>query len=255
MDLQCDFLPFAIGGSKDNPQYEYLHWNYYPLFELGNNHQITKNIGLIAGRFVNSMDTVESNGIKKTVLLQSSSNARTISTPALVSPNENRNVAEDALFKQSHIPAGILLEGKFASFFRNRLSKSKLDSLQLYGGFKGVSMADNKMIVVADGDIVLNEVSSKQGPLPMGMNLFTLGTQYEYNFANQNFLLNCLEYLTGKGEIIETRNKQIVLRLLDPRKVADNRIMWQLINIVLPILGIILFGFIYQQLRRRKYAS
>jgi ABC-2 type transport system permease protein len=255
MDLQCDFLPFAVGGSAGNPQYEYLHWNYYPLFEPTNNHQITKNIGLIAGRFVNSVDTVEANGIKKTVLLESSSNSRTISTPALISPNENRNAPEDALFKQSHIPAGILLEGRFASFFRNRLSKSKIDNLQLYGGFKEVSIADNKMIVIADGDIVLNNISSQDGPLPMGKNLFTLRTQYEYNFANQSFLLNCLEYLTGKGAIIETRNKQIVLRLLDIRKVEEKRTMWQLINIALPILLIIIFGFIYQQIRQRKYAS
>jgi hypothetical protein len=87
------------------------------------------------------------------------------------------------------------------------------------------------------------------------MNLFTLGSQYEYQFANRDFLLNCLEYLTSKGNLIETRNKEISLRLLDPRKVEEKRTMWQLINIALPILLIIIFGFIYQQIRRRKYAS
>ena len=106
MDLQCDFLPFAVGGNSDNPQYEFLHWNYYPLFEPRGNHQVTKNIGLVAGRFVNSMDTIEASGIKKTVLLQSSSNSRIIATPALISPNENRNVPEDALFNKRDIPVG-----------------------------------------------------------------------------------------------------------------------------------------------------
>jgi ABC-2 type transport system permease protein len=70
------------------------------------------------------------------------------------------------------------------------------------------------MIVVADGDMVLNDVSTKQGPLPMGMNLFTAGSQYEYQFANRDFLLNSLEYLTSRSAIISTRNKEIVLRLL-----------------------------------------
>ena len=255
MDLQCDFLPFAVGGNSDNPQYEFLHWNYYPLFEPRGHHQVTKNIGLVAGRFVNSMDTIEASGIKKTVLLQSSSNSRIIATPALISPNENRNVPEDALFNKRDIPVGILLEGRFSSFFRNRLSKPVLDSLQSYGGFKELSPAESKMIVVADGDIVLNDVSPQDGPLPMGKNLFTLRTQFEYTFANQSFLLNCLEYLTGKAEISETRNKEIVLRLLDSQKVEENRTMWQLINIALPILLIFIFGFIYQQVRKRKYAS
>jgi gliding-associated putative ABC transporter substrate-binding component GldG len=254
MDLQCDFMPFAVGGNNAS-QYEFLHWNYYPLFESRDNHLITKNIGLVRGKFVNSIDTVEAQGIQKTFLLQSSSNSRVINTPALISPNENRNAPEDALFKQHDIPAAILLEGKFTSFFRNRLGRAKIDSLTQFGGFRENSIDGNKMIVVADGDVVLNDISPKQGPLPMGMNLFTLGSQYEYQFANRDFLLNCLEYLTSKGNLIETRNKEISLRLLDPRKVEEKRTMWQLINIALPILLIIIFGFIYQQIRHRKYAS
>ncbi len=254
MDLQCDFLPFAVGGSSSAPQYEFLHWNYYPLFESSNNHLITKNIGLVSGRFVNSIDTVQANGIKKTFLLKSSSNSRIISTPALISPNENRNAPEDALFKQRNIPAGVLLEGNFNSFFKNRLGKTKIDSLAGYGGYKE-SSGENKMIIISDGDIVLNDVSAKQGPLPMGMNLFTLGSQYEYGFANRQFLLNCLEYLTSKSNLIETRNKEISLRLLNSKKTEQNKIMWQLINIALPILLITIFGFIYQQIRKRKYAS
>ena len=254
LDLQCDFLPFAVGGNKTEPQYEFLHWNYYPLFESRNNHLITKNIGLVAGKFVNSLDTVQANGIQKTFLLQSSSNSRVISSPALISPNENRNAPEDALFKAHGIPAAVLLEGEFNSFFKNRLGRAKIDSLAQFGGFREKNEVSNKMIVIADGDVVLNDISTKQGPLPMGMNSFTLGSQYEYPFANRDFLLNCLEYLTSKGNLIETRNKEVSLRLLDSKKVEENRTMWQLINIVLPILIIIIFGFIYQQIRKRKYA-
>lgn len=255
MDLQCDFLPFAVGGDPANPQYEFLRWNYYPLFESRNNHPINKNIGLVSGRFVNSLDTVEAAGIRKTFLLQSSANSRTITTPALISPNENRNTPADALFRQPNIPAGIILEGQFTSLFKNRLSRAQADSLKETGGFRETSTGDSKIIVVADGDVVLNDVSGKQGPLPMGMNLFTLGSQYEYQFANRDFLLNCLEYLTSKSNIIETRNKEVVLRSLDPRKVEDEKTKWQLINIVLPIGIILLFGFVYQYLRKRKYTS
>ncbi len=254
MDLQCDFLPFAVGGDASNPQFEFLHWNYYPLFESRKNHLINKNIGLIAGRFVNSIDTVAAAGIKKTYLLQSSANSRIISTPALISPNENRNTPEDALFRQRGIPVAVLLEGRFTSFYKNRVSRAQIDSLATTGGFKESNPEENKMIFVADGDIVLNDVSAKQGPMPMGMNLFTAGSQYEYQFANRDFLLNCLEYLTSKGSIIETRNKEVVLRLLDSRKVEEERTKWQLINIALPVLLVIIFGFIHQQIRRRKYA-
>jgi len=256
MDLQCDFLPFAVGGNTNNPQYEFLHWNYYPLFESSGNHIITKNTGLVAGRFVNSIDTITATGITKTILLSSSPNSRTIGTPALISTNENRNTPEDEKFKKSNIPVAVLLEGKFTSLFRNRVSSIQVDSLALYGTpFKEVSAVDNKMIVVADGDMVLNDVSPKDGPLPMGLNFYTLNTQYEYQFANRDFLLNCLEYLVNKPGIIETRNKDIVLRLLDTQKVKDQKITWQFVNIALPVLLIIFFGWIYQQVRKRKYAA
>jgi len=255
MDLQCDFMPFLVGGSADNPQYEFLHWNYYPLFESNGNHTINKNIGLVAGRFVNSIDTITAAGIKKTVLLSSSSNSRIIGTPALISLNENRNSPEDALFKKSNIPVAVLLEGKFTSLFRNRASTAQMDSLSSYGTpFKEQSSDDNKIIVVGDGDMVLNDISPKNGPLPMGLNFFNLNTQYEYQFANKDFLMNSLEYLVNKPGIIETRNKDIVLRLLDTKKVNEQKLTWQLINIVLPILLIILFGAIYQQIRKRKYS-
>jgi len=106
MDLQCDFLPFSVNG-KD--QFEFLHWNYFPLFESKQNSVINKNVGLVAGRFVNSIDTVSAPGIVKTILLSSSANSRTIETPALISGEENRNAPEDDAYQKKDIPAGVLL--------------------------------------------------------------------------------------------------------------------------------------------------
>lgn len=253
MDLQCDFLPFVVGGTADKPQFDFLHWNYYPLFESKNNHPINKNLGLVAGRFVNSMDTIATPAIRKTVLLSSSVNSRVISTPALISLNENRNAPQDAKFNQKDIPVAVLLEGKFTSLFRNRVSRVKADSLQALGvPFRDQSV-ENKIIVIADGDMALNDFSPQQGPFPLGANFYTMGTQYEYIFANKQFLLNSLEYLVNKPAIIETRNKDIILRLLDSQKIKENRQFWQLINIALPLVLVILAGLLYQYVRRRKY--
>jgi len=256
MDLQCDFMPFAVGGTPDKPQYEFLKWNYYPLFESKNNHPINKNLGLIAGRFVNSIDTVKANNITKTILLSSSANSRKLGTPAIISLNENRNTPEDDLYKQTSIPTAVLLEGNFTSLYKNRIAQQQIDSLQALGTpFVAESTGNGKLIVVADGDIVLNNASQKQGPLPMGMNLYTVGTQYEYQFANREFLLNSLEYLTNKQGIIEARNKELVLRLLNGKQVEEEQLTWQIINIALPIALIILLGFGYQQIRRKKHTA
>ena len=198
---------------------------------------------------MNPVDTITTPGISKTVLLSSSDNARIISTPALISLNENRNTAEDAKFKQRNVPVAWLLEGKFTSLYRNRASQSQVDSLEAFGvPFRDLSV-DNKIIVVGDGDILMNDFSPNNGPLPMGLNFYTAGSQYEYQF-----LQNCMEYLVNNPAIIQTRNKDIVLRLLDSQKVEEQKTTWQMVNIALPVLLVILAGWIYQQVRKRKYA-
>ena len=252
MDLQSDFLPFSVNG-KD--QFDFLHWNYFPLFESKQNSLVNKNVGLVAARFVNSIDTVSAPGIKKTILLSSSANSRTIETPALISGEENRNAPEDEAFKNKDIPAGVLLEGKFSSLYKNRISQQEMDSLEHYGApFLTQCINDNKMIVVADGDIVLNGV--KEGsPLPMGVNSYTVGTQYEYQFANKQFVENCIEYLINTANLSEARAKDYTLRLLDAKKVEEQKTKWQIINLALPVVLIILFGIFYQWWRRKKYSA
>ncbi len=250
MDLQSDFLPFDVSG---NQQYEFLHWNYFPLFESPQNHPINKNLGLVAGKFVNSIDTVAAPAIAKHILLQSSSNARTLQTPALISPSENRNVPVDAAFTTANIPIAVLLEGKFTSFYKNRISRSMMDSLAAYGlPFLSESITPGKMIVVSDGDIVLNGVVQNQ-PLPMGVNPFTLETQYQYQFANRQFIENCLEYLVSNENLSAARSKDYTLRLLDPEKSRSQQTMWQMINLLVPVILLAIFGILYQVWRKRKY--
>ena len=252
MDLQCDFLPFSVNG-KD--QFEFLHWNYFPLFESPQNSVINKNLGLVEGKFVNTIDTVSAPGITKTILLQSSSNSRFIETPALISGAENRNAPEDAAFNRKGLIAGMLLEGKFSSLFKNRISRQQMDSLDFYGTpFQSDDIENNKMIIVADGDIVLNGTYKGQ-VLPMGVNPYTVETQYEYQFANRQFVNNCIEYLVSNSGLAEAKSKDYKLRLLDPKKTSEQRGFWELLNLVLPIFLIIIFGLIYQAIRKKKYAA
>lgn len=260
MDLQCESIPFVVGGNSNNPQQEFLHWNYYPLFGSLNNSAINKNIGLVGGRFVNSIDTIQTGGIKKTILLASSANSRTIATPALISLDENRNAPQDEKFNKSGIPVAVLLEGKFSSLFKNRISQQESDSLNKYNSPYVAASPENKMIIVADGDMAMNEALPDYGPLPMGWNKFTYlayqqqsdDGKYFIPVSNRDFFENCLEYLVTNPEIIATRNKNIVLRLLDSKKIQEQKSNWQLINIALPVLLVILIGISYRQVRKKQ---
>lgn len=252
MDLQCDYLPFDLSGAG---QYEFLPWNYFPVLETPGDHAITRNLGFVSGRFVNSMDTVEAEGIKKTILLHSSVNSRIIGSPALISGAENVNAPEDQKFNKQNIPAAVLLEGNFRSLFDNRLTQSLRDSLSAAGeSFLSRSVNKPGLIVAADGDLVMNSLYRGSEPLPMGLNPYTYGTQREFNFANRDFLMNCINYLVDEFGLSEARSRDHVVRLLDNKKAASEKSFWQLFNILAPVVLIIIFGYLFNSLRKYRFA-
>jgi len=246
-DMQSDKLPQISNNSSE--QQRLVDWPFFPILN-GTDHPISKNLDGIRAMFPTAIDTVEAAGIQKTFLLQSSNNSRLLTAPAKIDFEFLQIAPDEKLFNQKNIPVAVLLEGKFRSLYTGRVPKAIADSFAAVNmPIRTTSQNSGKMIVVADGDIAMNQFSSSTGPLAMGTNVFT-----RYTYANKDFFTNCIEYLVNPTDILQTRSKEYTLRLLDPRETEEKRTMWQLINIALPILVIILFGFIYQQIRRRKFA-
>jgi gliding-associated putative ABC transporter substrate-binding component GldG len=246
-DMQCDKLP-QVSGEGETQQQRLVDWPFFPILN-GTEHPISKNLDGVRSMFPTTIDTVEAANIRKTFLLQSSNNARLLNAPAKIDFEFLQIAPDKRLFRQKHVPVAVLLEGKFRSLYTGRVPRVLADSLAAANmPFKNVAEHDTKMIVVADGDIAMNPYSQFSGPLPMGTNVFT-----RYTFANKDFFLNCLEYLVNPTDILQTRAKEYSLRLLDPRRVEEENALWQFVNVGLPIALIILFGIIYQQVRRRRY--
>jgi gliding-associated putative ABC transporter substrate-binding component GldG len=250
-DLQNDGIPSVIGQMGDKPQIEVLPWPYYPLLRHTGNHPIAKNLDYVLSKFPQSLDTVKAPGIRKTILLSTSATARSLPTPAMVEWESIRTEEDLAAFNARDIPVAVLLEGRFPSLYANRIGAAQADSLEMLQGspFLPVATTDGKMVVVADGDLPLNEVTKQDGPLQMGMNAYT-----RQQYANRSFLLNTLEYLTDSSGILETRAKDYTLRLLDDKRVEEERIQWQLIDIFGPMLLVLASIAAWQFLRRRRHA-
>ncbi len=247
-DLRSDKVPLVVGNFGNEPQMQLVPWPYFPLLNSFSGHPISNNLGEVLSIFPNSIDTISSAQVKKTVLLSSSESSRTLSTPALVSLNSIKTEADLRTFNKAHIPVAVLLEGKFQSLFGNRLSRQTADMLAANGQPYKNGSDDNKMIVISDADIAGNVVTQNEGPLPMGYNQFT-GVQY----ANRDFIVNCIEYLVDPSGILETRGKDVTLRMLDQGKVDEGRTKWQFIVLVVPVLAVLIAAAIYQYLRNRRY--
>ncbi len=158
-------------------------------------------------------------------------------------------IEDPRMFPRANIPVAMLLEGKFQSLYANRVPQAYADSLAnvYHEPFLSESDKPGKVVVVSDGDIIMNEVT-EQGPQALG---FSVGDNY--TFANQDFVENCLEYLVNPSHILETRSKDFTLRLLDGPKVERDRSFWQFINIGLPLLLVVIGGYVYQFVRKRKF--
>ena len=250
-DINCDGYPSVIGSTGGKPQIKVLPFNYFPLLANYNNHPVAKNLDYVVSQFPNSIDTVKADGIRKTILLATSDATKILSTPAKVSFTELATAANIAGFNQKNVPVAVLLEGKFNSLYTNRLTNALRDSLRAAGNeFIAQDNTANKMIVIADGDIALNAVTKNDGPLQMGVNPYT-----KYKYANSEFVMNCIEYLSDNSGILETRSKDLTLRLLDKKKLETDKTTWQFVNIAGPLFLVVLFGGLYQFVRKRKYSA
>lgn len=253
MDVNlCNPIPLITGRVGNAPQTQLFPWYYFPVFASLQSHAINRNLDPVAGFFCSTVDTVKVPDIRKTILLQSSANSRALLSPARVHLGILQRKPDPASFQQPHLIGGVLLEGAFTSTYKNRVTPAFLAAMDSIPGmkFSEQSPANNKMIVLGDADLARNELRPDGSAYPLGY--------YRYNgqqFANKDFLMNCVEYLADESGIFETRNKEIKLRLLDQTKTNNEKVFWQAINVVLPIVLLLGAGGIFMRLRKRYYSK
>ncbi len=248
-DLQCDISKMVVGNAGGQPQLADVPFNYYPLLQNSGTHPITKNLEPVLSQFVNTLDTVQARGVKKYILLHSSENAKTVSTPALISLQELQTFSNPDLYRQKNMPAAVLLEGNFNSLYANRASSEQKDAFKKYYGDFLSNSKPTAQIVVSDGDIILNSYTNRE-PFPMGFS-----RAQERTFANKIFLQNAMEYLTGNSAIIQLRNKEVTVRLLNKQKLESEKRFWQILIVGLPMLLVAIGWLIFSYIRKQKYQS
>jgi gliding-associated putative ABC transporter substrate-binding component GldG len=239
-DLYAAKIPLATGNIGNKPQFQNLNWFYHPLVSGNPMHAITKNITPVRLRFANQIDTIQNN-LKKTPLLMSSMLTKKTGTPAII---ELESIAEEP--KEEEYSSGfnifsLLVEGDFNSMYAKRIKPFELNNFRK-------KSKHNKMIIISDGDIGRNQIK-KGKPFDLAEDKWT-GEQ----FGNKEFLLNAVDYLLDDTGLIELRNKNLKINLLDKKRAFDERTFWQFINIVMPLLILIIFGCMFHYLRKRKYS-
>ena len=239
----------AIKLSDHSSQITLVPWHYYPLVEPRQNHPVTRNLDLVWLRYAGYIDTVGSNSeVRKSVLLQSSPMSRAKGVPSLISLGEVQEIIGPQYFNNPNLITAVLLEGQFPSVFRTRNLFPEWQNLRVE------KSVETKMIVVADGDVARNDVrNTAQGIVPSNPLGYDRHTNLTY--ANKEFLVNALNYLTDDAGLMNLRNREFRLRLLNKQKVADELLKWQIINLVLPMILLVIGGLAYNRWRLYRYSK
>jgi ABC-2 type transport system permease protein len=238
-DLKCNQIPIPAGK-----RIELVDFPYFPLFGATDMpHIINKNMGTIWCQFPGTLQAKIRTEVTAIPLLSSTPYTKVINIPASVDLENVYMQSRDPKFRetmnQGIKTAGMLLEGKFKSPFVYQKKYTEIP-------FKAEGAS--KMIVIADGDIIRNPVSSSGKFFPTGYDKIS-----QYTFANKKFLLNCIDYLIDNNGLIEIRAKERTLRLLDPEKSKSEKAYWQWYSMILPIFSIIIFGLVNYFIRRKRY--
>ena len=237
-------------GDEQKSQYNKYPWFFSPLSSSANNHPIVSNIEAVKFDYASAIDTLPNN-IKKTVLLSTSPISKIVGLPFPIDfdieipknlqvVNEGPNPNE---YNAGEVPLAVLLEGNFTSVFKNRVKPIKLE-----GQLKNINDGKpSKMVVISDGDIIKNQMQGNR-PLELGFDKMTNSF-----YGNKEFLLNTVNYLLDDSGLINIRTRQIAVPFLDPQKTVEQRSKWQILNLLLPLGLLAIFGIIFTIYRKRKY--
>lgn len=241
-DIQCLPIPVNVSSDPEQPNLQPMPWTYAPLLLTSQGSPITRNMGQVMSTFVSPIEAVGGeDGIEKRVLLATSTASCLTATPGKVDLNDmNPNIEQ---FKYQYIPIAVSLEGVFPSAYAHRMMPDGIASDEKIRK----QSTPTRQIVIASGSIVINETQKGQ-ILPMGYDRYS-GMQ----FSNRDMIVNCLLWLTDSEGLINLREKDITLRLLNDKRAHDERLTVQLISTISPIAILALVGGVVMIIRKRKY--
>jgi len=250
-DITCQPIRMMVMQGGARQQVITVPWIYNPVLAASNAHPVTRNINGVKAEFANYIDTVGLDfSIRKTVLLRTSQSSRTVAPPLIIALKDAENLPDEQSFTRKDLPVAVLLEGTFSSAFANR-PVNKITEGQVFEFRK--QGRETKMIVVADADIIRNEVKHngiQQMPMTLGQDKYT-GQIY----GNRDFLVNCLNWMVDDKGLMELRSREMKMRTLNTAKVKTEKLKWQLINSVGPLVLVLVAGLAFNFFRKRRYTG
>lgn len=248
-DVQSVLIPVNVAAKGEKPQFQPTPWVYAPLLLTSGDHPVTRNLAPVKANFASAIEMVgDDKKLERNFLLASSDNTHILQTPAEISLAAMPDLTDKNYFNRSYVPVGVVLEGEFQSDFTNRMPPKEIVNPSAIQ----TKSVPGRQIMIADGDIIRNETvgtGDNKKVIPLGFDRYM-----NQQFGNKDLITNAVLYLTDKNGWMELRSRTVALRLLNKKITATEKTKWQIINVVIPPVVLLLAGLLYQWIRRRRYA-
>ena len=248
-DMQCAYMPINVARPNEQARFESIPWFYMPLLQGSPYHPITKTLQAVKANFASGIEIVgDTIGVRKEVLLISSNASHVNVAPTEINVMNAINVEPAEYFNTRYVPIAVALEGEFQSIYKHRMPP-----MGVYVDKVIDKSQSTRMIVVADGDIICNDVEQHREGLmlvPLGYDRVTRQTH-----GNKDFIINSMLYLTDDEGVMQLRNRRVDLRLLNRAVVESQRHIWLWINTLLPIFLLGIFGGVFFLYRKHKFVK
>ena len=245
-DVQCASVPVNVAPAGSNPEFQPMPFYFAPLLLTSPEHPVTRNITEVRSEFCSGIDFVGDNKhAKYELLLATSDNTHILAAPTNIELSQKIKPGDKSYFNVGYVPVSVAMEGNFESVFANRMVPKGLPS-----NYPIIKRSMNtRQIVVASGGIIRNEISLKDSTtIPLGLDRYM-----NQQFGNKDFIQNAVLYLADDDGWMQLRNREMKLRLLNKRLVNDEKLLWQVVNVLTPLILLLIFGIVYQIIRKRKY--
>ena len=245
-DVQCASVPVNVAPAGTNPEFQPMPFYFAPLLLTSPEHPVTRNITEVRSEFCSGIDFVGDNKhAKYELLLATSDNTHILAAPTNIELSQKIKPGDKSYFNVGYVPVSVAMEGNFESVFANRMVPKGLPS-----NYPIIKRSMNtRQIVVASGGIIRNEISLKDSTtIPLGFDRYM-----NQQFGNKDFIQNAVLYLADDDGWMQLRNREMKLRLLNKRLVNDEKLLWQVVNVLTPLILLLIFGIVYQIIRKRKY--
>lgn len=257
-DAQAASIMLADGEISGNVSYNSYTWPYFVIGTKGDASPITETIGPVRFEFANTFELLENQNVRQTVLLATYSDITALQ-PSMnfIELNEvgylkNRvpEYMEEYSQFRARMPLAVLLEGDFVSAYASRFERNE------FPAFKSQTK-NGKMIVIADGDVGKNHLWRGK-PMALGEDKYSVRWDakeiHPAKYDNENFLLNCVDYLLGDVDFLNLKNRKLEIPALNETKVRLDKSTWQMTNLILPVVVIWIIGLGMVWWRKRRFA-